>query len=842
MKHTTLHMIGNAHLDPVWLWRWQEGFQAAKATFRSALDRMCESDDFLFTSSSAAIYEWVERNDPRMFAEIQARVAEGRWQIVGGSWIQPDCNIPCGESFARQGLYGQRYFKQKLGVTATVGYNVDSFGHHGMMPQILKQSGMDFYIFMRPGPHEKGLPGRLFWWESDDGSRVLAFRILYEYCTWGKELDRHVRRCFDDLKSPFDELMCFYGVGNHGGGPTKENLESIRRMDSDPAFPRMIFSTPGCFFADLLAKDLPIPTVHDDLQHHASGCYAAHSGIKRWNRQAENMLLAAEKFCAIAERVTGQPYPAELERAWKNVLFNQFHDILGGTSLEAAYDDARDLHGEAMAIAGRSLNDAIQSLAWNIDIPHTEGMQPIVVFNPHAWHSASPVELDIGGVNEGDRLLDDQGCALPMQLIRPPLVVSGWRRRISFVAELPPLGYRVYWVGAERTLTPSPSPVVTGEESPSASPSPATGNRQSSTPSSPAAAGEEGRGGEGTYAIENEYLRLTIDPATGALGSLYDKRHQLEVFCGQAARAIVIDDSSDTWSHGVHRFDKQIGIFSATRVRLVEHGPVQATIRVESVYGASKLAQEFTLYCGLDVIEVRVTVDWREQFKALALSFPVDLHFFKATYEIPYGQIERPADGEEEPGQSWIDLSGEARAAGVPYGLSLLNHAKYSFSVTDSDMRMTVLRSPIYAHHDPTVPEPDASYSFIDQGIQRFSYALLPHAGGWTQAGTVRRAAELNCRPIALAETYHVGRLPQRDSYLAAEPENIIVSAVKRAEDGDDLIVRCYETSGVATRATIRLPKWGRTIEASFGPSQIKTFRVPLDAAQPVVETNMIEW
>ena len=162
-------MIGNAHLDPVWLWRWQEGFQAAKATFRSALDRMSESDDFLFTSSSAAIYEWVERNDPRMFAEIKARVAEGRWQIVGGSWIQPDCNIPCGESFARQGLYGQRYFKQKLGVTATVGYNVDSFGHHGMMPQVLKQSGMDFYIFMRPGPHEKGLPGRLFWWESDDG-------------------------------------------------------------------------------------------------------------------------------------------------------------------------------------------------------------------------------------------------------------------------------------------------------------------------------------------------------------------------------------------------------------------------------------------------------------------------------------------------------------------------------------------------------------------------------------------------------------------------------------------------------------------------------------------------
>jgi len=829
MKNTTLYMIGNAHLDPVWLWRWQEGFQAAKATFRSALDRMSESDDFLFTSSSAAIYEWVERNDPRMFAEIRARVAEGRWQIVGGSWIQPDCNIPCGESFARQGLYGQRYFKQKLGVTATVGYNVDSFGHHGMMPQILQQSGMDFYIFMRPGPHEKGLPGRLFWWESDDGSRVLAFRIPYEYCTSGKELDRHVRRCFDDLKSPFDELMCFYGVGNHGGGPTIENLASIRRMDADPAFPRMIFSTPGRFFADLLEKDLPIPVVHDDLQHHASGCYAAHSGIKRWNRQAENMLLAAEKFCAIAERVTGQPYPAELERAWKNVLFNQFHDILGGTSLEAAYDDARDMHGEAMAIASRGLNDAIQSLAWNIDLPYTEGLTPIVVFNPHAWQCATPVELDIGGVNEDDRLLDDQGRAVPMQLIRPPLVVGGWRRRISFVADLPPLGYRVYWVGAAGAAgeTGRQGDKETGSQN------------QVSDPLSPDLLVSPS-GNDTT--LENEHLRLTIDPATGAIASLYDKRHQIDVFCGQAARAIVLDDPSDTWSHGVHRFDKAIGGFSATRVRLVEQGPVQATIRVESAYGTSKLAQEFTLYRGLDAIEVRVTVDWREQFKALALSFPVDLRFFKATYEIPYGQITRPADGEEEPGQSWIDLSGEARAAGVPYGLSLLNDGKYSFSVTDRDMRMTVLRSPIYAHHDPAVPELGEPYSFIDQGIQRFSYTLLPHTGGWAQAGTLRRAAELNCRPIALAETYHAGSLPQHDSYLAAAPENIVVSAVKRAEDGDDLIVRCYEASGVATSAAIRLPKWGRTIEAAFGPNQIKTFRVPTDAAQPVVETNMIEW
>ena len=177
MKDKKLHMIGNAHLDPVWLWNWQEGFQEVKATFKSALDRMREDENFVFTCSSAAFYEWVEENNPKMFQEIQKRVKEGRWEIVGGWWIQPDCNIPSGESFIRQGLYGQRYFQEKFGVTAKTGYNVDSFGHNGNLPQILKKSGMDHYIFMRPMPLEKGLPGRIFRWKSMDGSEVTAYRM-----------------------------------------------------------------------------------------------------------------------------------------------------------------------------------------------------------------------------------------------------------------------------------------------------------------------------------------------------------------------------------------------------------------------------------------------------------------------------------------------------------------------------------------------------------------------------------------------------------------------------------------------------------------------------------------
>jgi alpha-mannosidase len=806
-NHATLHMIGNAHIDPVWLWRWQEGCHEVLASFRSALDRMGEDPDFIFVSSSAAFYQWVEQIEPAMFEEIRARVREGRWEIVGGWWIQPDCNIPGGESFVRQGLYGQHYFKEKFGVTARVGYNVDSFGHHGMLPQILKRSGLDSYIFMRPGPQEKGLPGRLFWWEADDGSRVLTFRIPFEYCTWGKELDLHVRRCAGELRAPFDELMCFYGVGNHGGGPTVENLHSIRRMDADPELPRLVFSSPNRFFAAIEAKNLPLPVVHDDLQHHASGCYAAHSGIKSWNRRAEWALLTAEAWSAIAALTTGLPYPgAELARAWKGVLFNQFHDILAGTSIESAYADARNLHGEALAIADRALNAATLSLAWNIRIAAEPGMTPIMVFNPHAWAVRCNVEVEFGRFADDHGLIDDQSRPSPMQRVQSEATTNG-RHRLSFVADLPPLGYRVYRVAPQATAAQESAPTATDTT------------------------------------LENAYLRLTFDPATGYLTSLYDKRHAVEALAGPAAVPVVLRDESDTWSHNVFSFRDEIRRFTASSMQLIADGPVKSIVRVISDYGSSRLVQDFALYVEHDLIEVTATVDWREQFKALKLRFPINVHFQRATSEVPYGSIERFANGEEEPGQSWVDLSGMARTTGEPYGVSIINDSKYSYDIQIRDIGLTILRSPIYAHHDPAVPQPDQLYSFIDQGIQRFRYAIYPHALGWEAAGTIQRAAEFNQPPIARIGTYHPdGALAQASAFATATPANIVITTLKQAEDGDDLILRAYESARTASRTVISLPQWNRSVEADFGPAEIKTFRIPRDPSQPSVEVNLLEW
>jgi len=323
---------------------------------------------------------------------------------------------------------------------------------------------------------------------------------------------------------------------------------------------------------------------------------------------------------------------------------------------------------------------------------------------------------------------------------------------------------------------------------------------------------------------------------------LRDKRLNHEVFKGEGARPVVIDDTSDTWSHDVLRFNRIAGEFKAVKVLRIEHGPVKSVIRVVSEYGCSRLIQDFAMYPDRDQIDVSVTVDWREKFKMLKLVFPVNVIFSKHTYEIPYGTIEREHNGEEEPGQSWVDYTGVVQDSNRVYGLSLMNDAKYSYSIHNKELALTVLRSPIFAHHVPYEPDPNGEYSFVDQGIQRFSYSLLPHEGTWETAGTARRAAELNCKPVAVIETYHQGKLPQTDSYVTVDQDNIIVSALKKAEDNDDLIVRCYETDKKRTAAEIALPKFGRTIRAEFGPAEIKTFRVPQNPELPVTETNLLEW
>lgn len=805
IKDQTLHMIGHAHIDPVWLWQWQEGFGAIKATWRSALDRMREYPEFRFSASSAAFYEWVEENEPEMFDEIRRRVAEGRWELVSGWWVEPDCNIPSGESFVRQGLYGQRYFRERFGRIATVGFNPDAFGHSAGLPQILRGQGLERYVFLRPQIHERALP-RIFWWESADGSRVLAFRILYEYGTWVPELERWVRRCMPELGELSDELMVFYGVSDHGGGPTRGNLDSLRQLDQLPDLPRLERSTMGAFFERLDASGRSFPTVRGELQKHAPGCYAAHSSIKKWNRRSENLLLLAEKWAAVAELVSGHPYPVEpFRRAWKGILFNQFHDIMAGTAIEPAYDDARDLHGEARAIGARALNHAAQSIARRIRIPLDERANPLVVFNPHAWPARLDVELEFGRLRGGEILVDDDDRPVPMQVVRSHATVGTSRNRLSFVAELPPLGYRAYRLVRE-------------QEAPDFATVAATDTT-----------------------LDNGRIRLEIDPETGAFSRLTDHRTGAELLSAPAARPVVLVDGYDTWGHGLDRYDQEVGEFGRATVRRIEHGPVKSVIRIESSHGSSRLIQDVAMYRELDRIDVAVTLTWAERWRALKLRFPVNVAQPSATFEVAYGSLEREPTGSEVPGQRWVDVTGTA-ADGSRLGLSLLNDAKYAYDVLGGEIGLTVVRSPVYAHHEPFLPVAEGRYVHQDQAQQRFGYALLPHAGGWRDAGMSRAAAEVNQRAVALAETFHDGDLPQRQAHLEVRPSNVELTVLKRAEDGEALVMRLFETAGVATEAEVDLHLLARRFTVPLRGGELATVVVPREADGDPVRTNLLEW
>jgi alpha-mannosidase len=804
------HVIGNSHIDAVWLWTWPEGMAAVCSAFRSALERMKEDPEFTFTASSAQFYEWVAATDPGLIKEIRQRVNEGRWAIVGGWWVEPDVNLPNGESLVRQGLYGQRLFQQLFGRKAEIGYNPDSFGHPGTLPQILKLQGLRGYVFMRPQPKEKTLPSDLFWWEGADGTRILAYHIPIAYGDYYGPIVPRVRQIVTELPEPTKNLMAFYGAGDHGGGPTKLNIQSIRSARKEAGAPVMIFSTPNKYFAEV--KDLPnLPVLADDLQHHSVGCYTAVSEVKKNNRMAEAALVTGEKFAALSSLVAGGDYPqSEFTAAWKKLLLMQFHDSLAGSALPAHYDIARQAHGYAIEVGTQAMYRAAEKIAWQIPTPDPKS-EYMVVFNPHSWDANLTAEYELGwewtsgatpesrSVQTNSSLVDDQGREIAHQWTQATTTIDD-RKRLVFRAPVPAFGYRQFQLKKV-----------------------------------PAAAAPESRVHAQGNELENEHLRVQF--SEDGTFSLYDVDAKAAVFGPHRGRAVVLDDPSDTWSHDVKAYTQEVGAFDHATFRVMENGPLRAMLRVRSRYGASSLETDWVLYAGARSLEARVALDWHEHLKILKLSLPVDVQNPQSTYEIAYGYKLRQAQGDEDPGQRWIDVSGERR--GSPYGLALINDAKYGYSVDGGDLRISVVRSPVYAQFERAL-EPDGEYLWQDQGRQTFRMLLVPHVDGWREAGIPRMAEEFTAPTPVLYQGIHPGSRPASASFLSVDAPNVIVSAVKKAEDGDDLIVRCYETEGRATTASISLGLVNRRWKGTFRPLEIKTLRVPRTGGE-IREVSLLE-
>ncbi len=739
----TAYMIPQSHIDMAWLWPWEETIEVCRATYSQALGFIREHPSFVYNQSQAVSYEAMERHYPEVFEGIRQAVAEGRWGVLGGMWVEPDANMPSGEALVRQCLYGQRYFREKLGVMSTVGWLPDTFGHAWSLPQILKKSGMDSFCFYRCG---KGHP--IFWWEGIDGTRVLCRENPWNSHPAIVEDLRAAERQYG-----IREIMSVYGLGDHGGGPTREEIERVDAMAVADAFPRVIHGMPDSYFKRISRAGDRFPVIREELNPTFEGCYTSQARTKRNNRRAENLLGAAESFAALAHRL-GEPYPrAELREAWKIALFHQFHDILPGSSIHLVYENAEKEYARCFELASGVLGKALSAIAGQADT-RGDGI-PVVVFNPLSWMRDDVVECQVSLPERPESLVVTDGeTEYPAQVITADESCMGWSAQILFVAQgVPSMGFKCFWI----------KPGTAADERPVAA--------------------------SGT-ALENEYLRAEVDPASGTLTSLFDKRLRKQVL-GRRRHGGLLElfgDEGEMSAWCIGYTGESWTLNQAESIKLIESGPVRAAIQVRHRFGDSSFEQLITLYRGLRRVDFRGFADWHERRKMLKVAFPTSVRAESATFEIPYGAIERPCNGKDVVMQRWADLSDDR------LGVSLLNDCKYGCDVSDGVLRLALLRS-------PCDPDPNA-----DEGTHTWTWSILPHKGDWRRAQTNRRAAELNSPLLAVTQPAHTGPLGNLHSFVSVEPENLVIGALKLAEDSDDLLLRIAESHGTRrARAKIHL-------------------------------------
>jgi alpha-mannosidase len=785
LKQFTVRAAGNSHIDMAWLWPWTETVEVVRNTFRSALDLMREYPDFKFTMSSARAYVWMEEKYPDLFKEVQQRVREGRWEVIGGMWVEPDLNMPGGESLVRQILVGKRYFHDKFGVDVKIGWNPDSFGYNWQLPQIYKKSGMDYFVTQKlMWAHEfTTFPYKLFWWESPDGSRLLTY-FPHDYAAgidpvqMAKDLSSWIPSIYGADAKQHSEMMHLYGVGDHGGGPTRAMLDAATRwMKPDVVYPNLQFTTASAFFNDLQPKlpTMEVPTWRDELyfEYHR-GVFTTQAETKKRIRTTEELLLNAEKFSALSI-LYGRSYPSEdFDYGWKNLLFDDFHDIFPGSGIGVNYLDAkRNL--EDVGRSGRAiLNGSLAEITAHIN---TEGPGvPVVIFNPLSWPRTEVIETEaqLPGEAKQIEVLDSARKAVPSQLLS--MDAGTHRARFLLQASVPALGYSTYYIRSATKEAASQAAVKAASDS-----------------------------------LENEFSLVKVDAQTGCMTSLYDKRSKMESLaraetdsggpttfvCGNLLQTFRDKPKQwDAWNIDADFEKEHWYLDKADEVTLLENGPMRAVLRVKNHFQNSTFVRDITLTAGSPRVDVKMTADWHEKHILLKVAFPLSAHNEKATFEIPYGTVERPTTRRspaeqgkfEVPGLHWADLSDAS------HGFSLLNDCKYGYDAKANVLRLSLLRSPEW-------PDPHA-----DEGRHEFTYSLYAHGGTWREAQTVRRGYELNYGLMAVPAANHKGVLAAEHSFVTLQPDTVVLTALKKAEEDDSLIMRFYEWAGKEAEVKLHLP------------------------------------
>ncbi|MEZ5278498.1 MAG: hypothetical protein R3F07_19100 [Opitutaceae bacterium] len=809
-QRRTVHLICQAHLDPVWIWHRRDGYSEALTTIGSAVKFLENEPDMRFTRSSAAVYRWIEEADPGLFRAIQNLVKAGRWEVVNGWEVQPDCNLPLGESFVRQSLYGKRWFQDAFGVDVRIGYNVDTFGHSGNLPQLLVLSGMDAYVCMRPFRNTAGLPyPNLFWWESPDGSRVLCWRIPRSYgqspAATADDLERQLRHeAGTSFPSGIDHAPFFLGVGNHGGGPTRRLIDRIRELQEDPSLPEIRFSTLGEYFSEVRRAEAiaSIPVLRQGLQYVNIGCYAAHGIIKRASRRTERSLLKAE-FARSMVRMTGLKSQPDLERsllpAWRSLLFNQFHDILGGTCVASADTGISDEFGHAAHMADSSLDHALHRLARNVDTSWAE-KGVLTLFNPLPWKRQASVAFDTFVVPTGEapitHLRDAIGRKVAIQWTAAetcfgPMGME-WRK-LQVIANLPAFGYRAFSLG------------------------------EGTAPRLPKSDFSHVR-------ISRRHPGLSRLGLKGE-GNLLSRSMRLEI----------LKDSGDTWGHNLTGYDEALGEAELIETKIMEAGPLVRITRQEARWRDSSIVLYFTLRRARREVDLRIVMNWQEPRQLLRLVIPTCFRDASQTLASePGGQVSREADGGEKPAHEWLAIGG--RVGGRARSLGLVADRPISYCCRKGVIGVTLARSSFYAHHHPREVADPIENPCLDTG--RMEYRMTLVAGTSIQSLNLHRLAwEADCPAERVVDHGHQGALPAEASLLEVHPASVAIYAIKPAEDGRDLILRIQETRGRRTEARVKAGFAGRlTWEGRVSPWQILSLRIPLDKrGRRIRETGLLE-
>ncbi len=829
-KRYSLRCVAHAHSDMNWQWAWPETVALLQDTFQTMLRLMEEFPQFIFSQSQASAYAAMEKYDPATFAQIQQRVAEGRWEVMASQWVEGDKNLANGESISRHLLYTRAYFADRFGLTpedVPIDFEPDTFGHPATLPTILARGGVKYYYHCRGsrGPH-------LYWWLGRDGSRLLVLNDIQWYMHFNRAWTAvEVTSAIADPLLDFCQatgLTCMpvlYGVGDHGGGPTRRDIHRLLAMATWPIYPRIEFSTLRAFFETAEAQAHDLPEITGERNFVFTGCYTSQARQKEANRHGENLLMTAEAAAVLGEQLAEVPYPqANLKQAWRYLLFSQFHDILPGSGVRATRHYTLGQAQEMQAAAGAARTNALRALARLVD---TEALRRgferddalrrykdeqeanramgagvgagtgqggesafgvtrtsdrlYLVFNPLPYERHEIVRAKLWDTQLDPALLvvSAEGMApQPVQVMGTGHHAGHRYLEVAFPVTVPALGYRAVCVSDRRLEFGLPAPA-----------------ERSLWDGVGGAARTEPRR---TYTMANEFLTVTLEPSSGSVVSLVDKRTGRE-FVPRGARLGVLQyaleafEGMSAWTIGTFKERREL-VEGGTLTQLAA-GPYVQAWRWSRQLGQTTLQLDIMVQAGKPQLDFRLRVDWREVgdrqrgIPNLSVRFPLAIEAPRALYEVPYGALERDLyQGEEVPALRWADLSDRSG-----YGATLVNTSKYGFSVAGTTLQMTLLRASL----DPD-PLPDL-------GDHEIAYALVPHGPEWRIGDMMRAGEEANLPLVVTSCDFHRGPLPTVQAFVSLSPGNVRLGSLKRAESGEGFVLRLVETEGLGAEAVVDL-------------------------------------